>query len=437
MSPLLTGSVWAGLIRYHKNLRLCQFFEGRSVVNINYFVNIRLPTEKAQGYQICKMCEAFAQNGARVTLVHPYRSQSDPNMHQQTVFDYYGVSETFTVRRLSNIDILCLEKILPRRIFIPLFFVHQLIWGLFAVLKTRGARSDLYITRDIPVAFWLTRFGLPTVYEIHTVPKRVQRWFLQQIAPHPALQQTISLTSFIRQRLIELGFPEKKISVFPDAVDLSMFDGLPDRETCRRRLGLPQDRHIIGYIGRFQTLDMEKGVPELVEAMSQVPLQKGTKPLLLCVGGPMNLVPGYMDHARRLQIDASCLQFVDRVPNCDVPLWIKACDIVTIPWSWTEFSAYFTSPMKLFEYMAAGVPIVASDLPSMREVLEHKKNACLVEPGNPSALAEGINYVFKHQAFSERISQQASKDVKNFTWNSRAAGILRAAGENTNTHPPS
>ena len=62
-----------------------------------------------------------------------------------------------------------------------------------------------------------------------------------------------------------------------------------------------------------------------------------------------------------------------------VPYWMHSCDILTIPWHWNEFSAFHTSPLKLFEYMASDVPIIASDLPSIREILSNGDNAILAK----------------------------------------------------------
>ena len=341
-----------------------------SVKRIVYLANARLPTEKAHGYQICKMCEAFVQNGVEVVLMHPERHQSDPRLREQSVFDYYGIQRRFEVRALRNWDVVRLNVVIPNRLFTPIFFAHALIWGLYAVLVARKERADCYYTRDSAIAYWLVRLGLPTVYEAHVVPRWGQYLLLKSIARSPAIRLVIVITSFIRERLLGMGFPPEKVMVLPDGVDLSLFENLPFKEECRQHLGLPKDRPIIGYIGRFRTLEMEKGIPQLIGAMALLPRIQGEEPLLLCVGGPMDAVPGYLELARQLGVPQERLRFVDRVPNTEVPYWIRACDVVTIPWPWTEFSAYFTSPLKLFEYMAAGVPIVASDLPSIREVLQ-------------------------------------------------------------------
>jgi glycosyltransferase involved in cell wall biosynthesis len=391
-----------------------------------YLANARLPTEKAHGYQICKMCEALALNGMEVVLLHPKRRQENPILQRSTVFEYYGIPPIFTVRTLPNWDIVPLSRYLPARGFMPMFFAHALVWGLYATWCAHREGADLYYTRESSATFWLVRRGLPTVYEGHGVPKRGQRWLLTKIAAHPALRLAVVLTSFIKQHFVELAFPAAKVKVLPDGVDISLFDKLPSREACRERLGVPPDRAVIGYVGRFQTMEIEKGIPELVQAMATIPPLKGEEPLLLCVGGPMEAVPAYEEIARRYRVPAHRLRFIDRVPNIDVPLWMRTCDVVTMPFHWNEHYAYFMSPLKLFEYMAAGAAIVATDLPATREVLRHGENAWLVTPGDAKALADGICQVLSDHPLAERMAQRARQEAHNYSWNGRALIVLDA-----------
>jgi len=397
----------------------------KKTARLVYLANVRLPTEKAHGYQICKMCEAFALNGAEVVLLHPYRHQADPRLVGWTVFDYYGIKPIFQVQTLKNLDVVVLNRFIPDRIFTPIFFAHALIWGYYAASVARQFRADLYYTRDATIAYWLVRMGLPTVYEAHVAPNRGQRWLLRKITRHSLLRLVVVLTSFLRQRFLDMGFSSDRVIVLPDGVDLDLFESLPSKDDCRRRLGLPLGRPIIGYIGRFRTLEMEKGIPELVEAMKDLSSVNGAEPLLLCVGGPMDAVPAYLELARRIGIPQDRLRFVDRVPNTEVPYWIRAFDVALAPFPWADHYAYFMSPLKLFEYMAAGVPILATDLPSIREVLRHGENAWLVPPGDPKALTEGIRHLLENSNLAERLARQAKEDVRQYTWKRRAAVILR------------
>ncbi len=398
-----------------------------SIKKLIYIANARLPTEKAHGYQICKMCEAFAQKGLEVMLFHPRRPQENVELKEKSVFDYYGVSPLFAVRSLPNWDIVTWETLIPSQIFSAFFLLHGLLWGLYASLIAKNAfLADLYYTRNSYIAFWLTQLRMPTVYEVHAIPKKGQKYLIQQLAGQSQLKLTVALTSFIKQELVAMGFPEEKILVLPDSVDLAKFTNLPTKEECRQKLGLPENRWIIGYIGRFRTMEMEKGIPELVQAMVHLPPMQDPEPLLLCVGGPMETIPSYLQLANELDLSPGRLQFGDRVPNREVPLWMKACDCLTIPWQWTEFSAYYTSPMKLFEYMAVGVPIIASDLPSLKEVLRHEENALLVEAGNPKAIANKIQLLSQNRKLASQIVQQANLDIQQYTWKLRAEQVINS-----------
>jgi glycosyltransferase involved in cell wall biosynthesis len=148
-------------------------------------------------------------------------------------------------------------------------------------------------------------------------------------------------------------------------------------------------------------------------------------PFLLCVGGPMGLVPSYLTLARELGLTDQMMRFEDHRPATEVPLWIRACDVVTIPWPWTEFSAFFTSPLKMFEYMAAGVPILATDLPALREILRHGENAWLVKPGDPRALSDGMALLLKNKELGSRLASEARLAVTRHTWQARAEALVK------------
>ncbi|MCC6443333.1 MAG: glycosyltransferase family 4 protein [Armatimonadetes bacterium] len=395
-----------------------------SVKRLVYAGGFRLPTEKAHGYQVCKMCEAFARNGAETYLLHPYRYQFDPALRDQCVFDYYGIAPVFQVRSLPNLDIIPIKRYIPDRFFMPILIAHSLIWGIYTAQVARRYKADLYYTRDPIMAYGMARLGLPTAFEAHTVPKGGKRWFMSRIAKNPALKLAVGITSFITERLVRLGFPPEKAMTLPDGVDMALFQDVPDRLECRKRYGLPTDRPIIGYVGRFRTMEAEKGLPELIRAMASVPLVDGSEPLLVCIGGPMDAVAGYLEIARHYSIPERRLKFLDRVPNKEIPFWIRAFDIAAAPFPFTDHYAYFMSPLKLFEYMAAGATIIATDLPSIREVIRHDHNGWLVEPDHPEDLAIGLTCLLHDPALRSRLGTQAGQDVVKYTWIERAHRIV-------------
>jgi glycosyltransferase involved in cell wall biosynthesis len=394
-------------------------------VNVVYVANARMPTEKAHGFQICKMCEAWGKLNFAVRLIHPRRYQADRRLRDTDVFSYYGIERTFAVQTSGNVDIVSLRLGFSDRLFAPFFFAHSLAWAWTVLRNAVPDEETVYYTRDVGVAYTLTKLRLPTCYEVHSVPGRGQRWFLRRIANSPTLWKVIVLTSSIRDKLIELGFPAARIRIEPDAVDLAAFECQPEKQECRERLDLPTDRFIIGFVGRFKTLNMEKGILDLIDTLP-ILARRNHYPLLLCVGGPMDLVPTYIAYAKSRGVDLSQLVFKDRVANKMVPTWIKALDVGAAPYPDEPHYRYFMSPLKIFEYMGAGIPIVASDMPSTREVLRDSSNAILTEPGDPNSLANAFQCLIEQPDFARRIVAGGNETIQHYTWMSRATRILDA-----------
>jgi glycosyltransferase involved in cell wall biosynthesis len=157
---------------------------------------------------------------------------------------------------------------------------------------------------------------------------------------------------------------------------------------------------------------------------------------LLLVGG------GEEDRARLRNLEAFAaardrIRFQDQVPPDEVPLYLRAADVLVLPNSGRfAISRHYTSPMKLFEYMAAGRPMVASDLPSLREVLNHEENALLVPPEDPKALAQAIIRLLTDPSLKDRLVASAAGNVIRYGWPQRAMGILEFMKTRTEGNTP-
>ena len=393
---------------------------------IAYLTNTRFPTDKAHGLQICKTCEAFAENNIKVLLFHPGRELSEIEKGKQDLLKYYGIKTGFKIRRLYNLDIFRIKNILPEKIF-PFFYVaHAFLWGLFAAAATRPEQASLYYTRDITIAFWLVLLGLPTAFEGHTAPGRLQKRLLPFISKKPVFKALILTSSFLSPLFEKCGISSGKIIISHHGFSPELFKNLPDKEACRKKLGLPAEKKIMGYIGRFRSVDTDKGVADLIEMMPFLKTENNTGPLLLCVGGPLNAVPEYRKQAQKNSLPEEQILFIDHMPSPEVPFWIRSCDVVLLPLKPDFMKHIGTLPLKLFEYMAAEVPIVATDLPSLREFLEHDKNAILVEPGNLPAMAKAVNRILNRIEIGKQLSAQAAKDIQQYTWKFKAGKILES-----------
>jgi glycosyltransferase involved in cell wall biosynthesis len=383
-------------------------------MKITYLANIRLPTEKAHGIQITKMCEAFATLGNEVTLIVPDRSSPIA----EGVFSYYGIRENFMVTRLATYN--------PTTITRFTFTFQSYLFFLQSFFVTLLQRNGLVYSRETIPLLLLALFRRTLIWEAHTKKGPVVTRFL---ARHCVC--VVAISSGLKEALVAAGIPEEKIIVAHDAIDPNDFPAQGDKGELRRSLGLPIDRKIVGYVGKYRTaglpkgVDGGKGVDELMDAFVVV-RERIPDALLLVVGlNPEDMV---IVHARAalLGIPESARVLIGHVPHSRALSYMSAADILVMNYPNIEHYAHFMSPLKLFEYMGSGVAIVTSDLPVVREVLD-ETCAVLVSPGDTPALAEGISMLLADKEKSATLASSAASRVRSrYTWLGRARGILDA-----------
>ncbi len=381
----------------------------REKMKIWYAVNARLPTEKAHGYQIMKMCEAFADAGADVTLLVPSHNNSlkgDP-------FVFYSVRNNFTIISISVIK----SPWLIDSFFILLYplLIFTFMIRLSSFFKKHSHAGDLVYTRDAELAWHLSRRHR-VVYEAH-VWNRSSRLVCR--ARHRLLG-CVTITRHLASLFMGAGFPAEKILVAPSAVDLADFQENFSKKEARTALSLPFEKKLIGYVGRFYALGGSKGIETIIDALALIH-DEGV--IAVLVGGLPGEISLYRKKAEALHI-AHRVIFVPFQRHASVPIYMRAMDVLVMPSPRTDFYTYYTSPLKLFEYMASGVPIVASDLPALREILTHEETALLAEPDNAASFAAQCSRIFCGAALAARLAGAARHAVLGHTWSARARAIL-------------
>lgn len=381
--------------------------------NLTYIANARFPTEKANGLQVIRMCEAFQDQGVSTTLLHPARHQPGA-LKGVNLFEYYGVRTPFVVKTLSNVDISRTERWLPHEAFVVAHFAHSAAWAWYAArFASRLVPSDLFVTRDITVATALGLRRLPTVLELHKAPQRWSLRLLRDLVTKRRLRLLVTLTAALRETLISNNVDAKSALVLHDGVDLTRYAVIAERPWAD---SLP----VVLYSGQ---LFGEKGIDTLVDAAR-----------LLAGDAEIKIVGGMPHHVKawreRLEANGPAnVEFLGHLSPERLPALQKGADVLALPNSGRHpHSARYTSPMKLFEYMAAGRPILASNVTSVGEVLRHGDNAWLVPADDPLAFAEGVRTLLLEHDLGERLASRARADVQEYTWDIRARRMLAEAG---------
>jgi glycosyltransferase involved in cell wall biosynthesis len=386
-----------------------------------YISGARLPSEMAHGIQIMQNCEAFAAAGADVRLWYARRGVSGD------VHDYYGVNKTFPARKLPCLNIHgWVEGRVPSVVELLAFYVFMFTFGLAAGIGAWFARPDVIYGRD-PIALLAAGWLNPrrkVVWEAHSLKTSGKgTWLQRQTARRADL--IVAITGPLRDDLLKLR-PDAKIIVAHDGIRAERFENLPDKAAARTEAGWPQDKFIVGYAGRLTTYNMTKGIDTLIHAIAGLP--DAAEIALALVGGPDAVAEEYRALWVSLNLPDANFLYTGQVPAARVPRILSAFDICAMPHPRQEHFIYYTSPLKLFEYMAAGRALVASDLPSWADVLRDGENALLVPAGDAAALGKAIARLKQDHSLRERLAAEAKRDVfTHYTWDRRARAILEAA----------
>jgi glycosyltransferase involved in cell wall biosynthesis len=379
-------------------------------MRVLYFADIRFPLERANGIQTMETCYALAERGHSVSLV----VKRDTHTPARDPFAFYGLTPH--------------EKLYIERANAPAGagILARTGYLSFALGRALGkARTDVIMTRDLGVADFLLRLpsGLraPLIYESHgfapdvstalpdLVPNarrpsgaKLKRLRSRELAVWRGADGYVAITRGIVDHMTAIGGARARTAIVPDGMRLVPKDPGP----------LPREP-VIGYAGHLYAW---KGVDAILRALPLLPAARA-----VIVGGhdqepDLERVKAL---ARELGVDTR-VTFTGLVEPARVPALLAQAMVLILPNPASAISTHFTSPLKLFEYMAAGRAIVASDLPAIREILRDGETALLVEPADPRAIASAVQRLIEDPAFAAALARAAHARAADFTWARRA-----------------
>ena len=384
-----------------------------TAVRILYFADIRFPLERANGIQTMETCHALAVRGHDVSLV----VRPDTHTPARDPFEYYGVART--------------SRLIVERAPVggpPI--VRRIGYLAFAAGRAAGSsRADIVVTRDLAVASLLLRLPSrpPIVYESHgyapdvaaslpdlvSTARKPTASKLARLARREALVWSqangyVTITQGLASALAARFGTRPRVAVVHDGARLIGADDSVGRSA--RQSTAP---FTVGYSGHLYPW---KGVDVLLEAVALVPDVHA-----LVIGGHDEEpdLPRLRAMASRLGI-ARRVTFTGLLAPRLVAHRLAEADVLALPNPASAISNHSTSPLKLFEYMATGKAILASDLPAIGEVLTDGVNALLLAPGDAAALAAGMRQLKDDAGLRERLGRAARQAVGEYSWDRRA-----------------
>jgi glycosyltransferase involved in cell wall biosynthesis len=372
-------------------------------MRITFISAAQIPSDTANSIQVMKVCQAFAQLGHDVILLAPGTQPKD--LRPDALMKHYGLHNLFSIEWLPA----------RSRRFFP--------WA--AARQARRLDTDLLYAWPVQSAVIGLAYRLPVMLEMHDLPTGSFgplwfRLFLSWRGQKRLLPITRALQTALEGKYGRLK--EEEVLLAPDGVDLERYLALPDQIIARQNLKLPEAPTVLCtghlYEGR--------GV-ELFLTLAAKFLQAS----FVWVGGRAAEVEKWKAVAE--ERDLANVTFTGFVPNESIPIYQSAADVLLMPYqrevttSSGGNTAQICSPMKMFEYMAAGRAILASDLPVLREVLDENM-AVFVPPEIETSWEVALAKLLGDEERRQSLGQAARARVQQYSWVERAGNSLQHFG---------
>lgn len=353
-----------------------------------YITTATLNPKAANAIQVLAMARAFSSNlGEQFSLVSPAVGDA-----QQTDFEWEMIPCKFS-----------------RRIFrYPELIIRVAVSGW-------PWRKKSVFTRDIGVALILSLLGANVSYEVHHVFRTIIGSFLFRLTKSRIQFVVISraLKSYLQENF---KISEKRILIAHDGADISAFS-VPDnfnRNALREELDLPIDKDIIVFTGSLVKHIVGGGIGLIRPGLEHFP-----ELLVVVVGGSEREI----EKLRKEFYPMSNIKFVPRLPQNEAKKYMMIADLLYFPMTEKTPDWWCTSPLKLFEYMATGIPVIGSKVGSSGEVISDK-NALLFDPSEKDSIVSALQFFYQNrEAVNERAKSAKKMVEQKYTWIKRAENI--------------
>jgi glycosyltransferase involved in cell wall biosynthesis len=361
------------------------------------------------------MCHAFEQNGHNVNLILPIANR---NMEVcKSAFSYYGIPPCFSIHRIPY----------------PHVRFGSYMFSLAAAYKAKALHSDIVYGRDLAACYFSSLHSIPVIYEAHCpieeMGRTISPFLFKSLLSHSSFLHLVVISDALKNHF-EDAYPSlnDRIVVAHDGAKLST----TSQDVYKMHSYTPNTLNI-GYIGHLYS---GRGI-ELIAKLA-----------FSCPWANFHIVGGNeadIEYWNRELNALTNLHLHGFVQPREAAMYCNSFDILLAPYQTTvsvfkskRNTVAWMSPLKLFEYMASGRPIICSDLPVLREILTHNKTALLCRPDNIAEWIGSIQYLADNPRFRNQLGHQAKVEfLAKYTWSARAKAVLpRDLSFNTtpNTH---
>ncbi len=378
-----------------------------------YLAKTAIPARTANSLHVMKMCQAFANNGHDVWLNVLSEKQAD-SVASPDVFQFYNVDTCFRIvaTRLFPDNGNKLRFLLSHFLVIP-----------YLIRTLREVKPDLVYGRDIFSCYVAACFGYNVIAESHFPlwHGKVAAFAFKGLQKKATFKKLIVISEALRRVYLDYysGLSPEHVLVAHDGSDPVDGDGVVEKKFCEA-----SDRLQVGYVGHLYKGKGVEVIAAIAPQMHNVDFH--------IIGGLDEDIKNW-----KQRITTDNVTFHGFVQQGELPAYISGLDVCLLPNQYkvlahgadpakiTKNISLFTSPLKMFEYMAYGKAIIASDLPVLREVL-NGDIAILVKPDDYHGWIDAINSLQDENLRTTLGNTAREVFLKKYTWQKRAESVLVA-----------
>ena len=364
----------------------------------------RFLSTDADAICVTKTCEALSKAGLEIELIVPNKDIPQKDVIEEEIFRFYGIQKPYKIQILDAINLY------------KFGIIGRTLYKFNSILRNNKKHTAIFYTRHLETALVATLSGRKTILDYHDlsfVEENIGLKLLIYLSNKRPVR-FISVTKAGAARLEARGVNKDHILVAPNGVSLEKYSpqtSNSDPLELKRKYNIPNNKPLVLFSGN---LYLGRGIMETIDSA-----HKNPKIHFLIIGGTNMDIERCKNHVK-----GNNVQFLGFILPQDLPELLCIADILIMPYTTRTPTWQDMSPMKMFDYLAVGKPIIATDFPVIREILQDKINAVLIPPNSADTISHGIQWILDHPNQAKQIGHQAKLDAEKYTWSKRGQKIV-------------
>ena len=381
--------------------------------NVAIILYARFPSEMAYGNHVIQIANSFLQNNCSVSIYYPktYNQKSI----QESPENFYKTDRNIQFNCVKNFDVTSYKvyEIMPLLFQKLVYSLSTMFWSF--KLRNSLEEHNIIWSTNPNILLFTKKSRKNLIYEKHGEAKYIQKLSINLLKR----LKNITFVALTKKSFDELITKHENTIYLPNGVDTTLF-----------KPKLSKNDHLtVGYIGMLETYGVDKGVLNAVKMINSL-LNDGLDFQISIIGGPEKKINEIVTFLRDNNIEESFM-VSNYIDHKLVPNYMQNFDIGIVPYPKDKHIELYSSPLKIFELAACGIPILASNLKSHVELGELGLGMQIYDLENPDDFIIKLNELLLNEDLRNSLREKSLNNINKLDWTSRTKTILSSVRSST------